>query len=94
MDKIKYIYYDKTIFMGEPKKEKGLINQYFKKFKPNFATSAFVTDRITNQKVDGHYNMGYEYNGYFWNEEDIYHFKKYDMPLNPDFVKFVMTQST
>ncbi len=26
---------------------------------------------------------------FFWNEEHIYHFEKYDMPLNEEFVKFV-----
>ncbi len=92
MSKIKYIYFNKEIFIGEPIKEKNLIIQYFEKFKPNFATSAFITDCVSKQKIEGHYNMGYEYNGYFWTEEDIYHFKKYNMPLNPNFIKFVITQ--
>lgn len=90
MNKIKYIYYDRETFMGEPIKEKKAIIQYFKKFKPNFATSAFVMDYVKKQRREGHYNVGYEYNGFYWNEEDIYHFEKYNMPLNQDFIDYVM----
>ena len=38
------------------------------------------------------YDMGYEYNGYFWTETDIYHFEKYNMPLNEDFIKYVLSK--
>ena len=78
--------------MGEPIKEKKIITQFLKNFKPNFATSGFIMDYVKNQKIEKHYNMGYEYNGFYWNEEDIYHFIKYNMPLNQDFIDYVISQ--
>ncbi|MBO5231450.1 MAG: hypothetical protein J6B88_02400 [Clostridia bacterium] len=91
-DNVKYIYRDKNVSMGDKVQYKNILLKYLRGFKPNFATSANIHDCVTNTDVENTYNMGYEYNGYFWTETDIYHFEKYNMPLNEDFIKYVLSK--
>ena len=91
-DNVKYIYRDKNVSMGDKVPYKNILLKYLRDFKPNFATSANIHDYVTNTDIKNTYNMGYEYNGYFWTETDIYHFEKYNMPLNEDFIKYVLSK--
>lgn len=95
MKKFETIFKKWGCFVGqEPVKEKNTLLKYLKSFKPSWVTSGFVQDRVTNEQVVNHYNVGYEYDGFTWNEEHIYHFEKYNMPLNEKFVKYVLTKNT
>ena len=38
-------------------------------------------------------NLDYESGDYYWNTSDIYHFEKYDLKLNDDFVQYVLEQT-
>ncbi len=94
MKELKYIFKEWGCFVSkEPIKEKKILLKYLKGFKPTWATSGFVQDRVTNKQVKNHYNVGYEYDGFTWNEELIYHFEKYNMPLNEDFIKYVLSKN-
>ena len=38
-------------------------------------------------------NLDYESGDYYWNSSDIYHFEKYDLKLNSDFIKYVLEKT-
>lgn len=38
-------------------------------------------------------NLEYESGEYYWDTSDIYHFEKYDLKLNDDFVQYVLEQT-
>lgn len=89
MNEPKAIFKELGVFIGQPIRNKKIVLKYLRAFKPYWVTSGFVFDRVKNEELKGYYNAGYEYDGFFLNEEHIYHFEKYDMPLNEEFVKFV-----
>ena len=73
----------------EPLKEKTIILNYLKGF-PNYAIRCctlndFVEEKIYSPSVYLHFD-----GEYIWNDEETYHFEKYNMELNPDFIKKVM----
>ena len=47
---------------------------------------------VTNEKTDKCDNSFFD-GKYEWSETDIYHFEKYNMPLNDSFVKFVLSNN-
>lgn len=72
-----------------PCKEKIL--GYMKKFDPCAFTTQPVYDRITGEKVvkaDNEHSDG----EYSWYESDIYHFEKYNLKLNDDFIQHVLSK--
>ena len=92
MDGSKNIFEQWGTFTGRPIKEKVIILKYLRGFKPSWVTSGVVVDRVINQPIKKHYNVGYEYDGFTWNQEHIYHFEKYDMPLKEEFVSKIVEE--
>ncbi|MBR2934817.1 MAG: hypothetical protein IKB79_04485 [Oscillospiraceae bacterium] len=91
---IQYIYRDKGVYVGEAIPQKRKVLHFLKAFRPTSATSGKVFDVVSQQSVDNLYNVCYEYCGFFWSETDIYHFEKYNMPLNQSFLNFVLTKTS
>lgn len=76
-------------FSKEPIPEKSEILNYLKSFDIAWFTSARVLDEKTNsyiKKADHLYND----KKYEWSESEIYHFEKYNLVLNEDFVDSVL----
>lgn len=93
-DNIQYIYRNKDTYIGVAIPQKKKVLHFLKAFKPTSVTSGKVFDAVSQQSVENLYNVCYEYYGFFWSETDIYHFEKYDMPLNQSFLDFVLTKNT
>lgn len=86
------IYKNESIFIGEDKTYKEDVLYYLKSFSPSWITSAKVVDMVTNEKTDKCDSSFFD-GKYEWSETDIYHFEKYNMPLNDSFVKFVLSNN-
>lgn len=72
--------------LGENKKK---ILDYMRKFPPVAFTSAPVYDKFSGEIVFEANNMHFD--GIFaWFESEIYHFEKYDLKLNDDFIDQVL----
>ena len=69
---------------------KDVILQYLKNFnKECIVLTCASTDFVTGQLLKSSifvYNDGV----YCWTSEEIYHFEKYDMKLNDDFIQYVL----
>lgn len=48
---------------------------------------ARVKDRIKNEERKELCDLGYYDGEFFWDETDIYHFRKYNMPLAEEFLE-------
>ncbi len=67
------------------------IISYMRKFEPCAYTSSSVYDKLTDEKVfeaDNAHSDGI----YTWYEDEIYHFEKYNIKLNNDFIQHVLNQ--
>lgn len=76
-----------------PIDKKKQILQYLKSITtPNAFTSQPVIDKLTNKetkKIDNAFTDG----EYVWYASEVYHFEKYDLKLNDDFIEYVLNRS-
>ena len=70
---------------------KEIILNYMKSFSPTLFTSAPVIDIFTNEEVKSADN-GYSDGEYTWYESEMYYFDKYNLKLNEDFIKHVLSK--
>ena len=85
-DDFKKIISDKSI------KQKDIILQYLKKFPYSAYTSQPVFDKFSGEEVfeaDNAHTDGV----YTWYESEIYHFEKYNLKLNDDFIEYVLNKT-
>ena len=67
---------------------KEKILKYLNSFEADCAAGMSLRDEITGEYVDSGVS-GYEDGQYYWDTREIYHFEKYNMELNEDFVEYV-----
>ena len=80
----------KNCFSVEPVSHKDKILSYMKNTPVVAATTALVTDYITKEqfyKANNAHSAGV----YQWYEDEIYHFEKYNLKLNDDFIQHVLS---
>lgn len=70
---------------------KDKILQYLKSFEPDCAAGMTLVDEITGADTGISVN-GYEDGRYYWDTRHIYHFEKYNLKLNDDFVEYVLSK--
>lgn len=70
--------------------EKDKILKYLKSFSPDCAAGMCLVDEITGEEV-GIGVEGYEDGVYYWDTREIYHFEKYNMELQNDFLEYVLS---
>ena len=71
---------------------KNIILSYMKKFPECAFTSAPVKDAFTGDTVYDANNARTD-GVYQWYESEIYHFEKYNLKLNDDFIEYVLSRS-
>lgn len=86
------IYQAENIYEGQEISQKEAILKYLKAFKPSWVTSISVQDMVTKTIINKADNT-FDDSVFEWSEKDIYHFEKYNMPLNPDFITHVVKHS-
>ena len=79
-------------FIGYHLDEKETILRYFKEHNSETAIiTCASTDYISGEKLSDSvtcFNDG----EYCWTSEEIYHFEKYDLKLNDDFIRYVLSK--
>lgn len=70
---------------------KKLILNYLNSFKPICASGMWLKDEIDGSIINIQV-LGYSDGEYLWDTREIYHFEKYDMKLNDDFIKYVLSR--
>ncbi len=69
-----------------PAENKDYLMSFLRGFDPECHCYANgIYDRVFNKMVSNTKNYSYRYRKYYWNEEMIYHFEKYNIPLNLEF---------
>lgn len=69
--------------------EKEHILKYLKSFVADCSAGMLLIDEITGEEIDSSVN-GYEDGEYYWDTRHIYHFEKYNLKLNADFIQHVI----
>ena len=81
--KIKELISEKSI----PAKEKVLA--YLKSFDPDCVAGMYLVDEVTGETIHSCVE-GYEDSEFYWDTREIYHFEKYNLHLDEDFVEYVV----
>lgn len=71
--------------------DKETVLRYLKSFHPNGYTTAYLKDKITGVTVSEGF-AGYNDGEYEWYDYWIYHFEKYNLKLNDDFIEHVLSK--
>lgn len=72
-----------------PIQGKKYVLKYLKSFEPDCAAGMSLIDEITGKAVGTGVN-GYGDLEFFWDSREIYHFEKYNLELNQDFLKYIL----
>lgn len=79
----------KSITGSEEIPEKHKVLEYLKSFGKTAYTTSRVIDLFTGEEqsfIDDARSDGV----YMWRDSEIYHFEKYNLQLNDDFIKYVL----
>ena len=69
--------------------DKDKILEYLKSFDPDCAAGMSLVDEVTGDIIETGVN-GYEDDQYYWDTRHIYHFEKYNLKLDDDFIAHVL----
>lgn len=74
----------------EKRDDKSRVIKFLRSFSP-VSVSGIVTDFQTGEwtKIE---NLDYELDRFYWSESDIYHFEKYNLKLDDDFIQYVLNR--
>ncbi|MGN1457590.1 MAG: hypothetical protein ACI4XP_06515 [Acutalibacteraceae bacterium] len=79
-------------FLSEPISEKAKILEYMKSISEPYAcTTQPVVDVFTNEELE-FVDNGFSDGVYLWYKSEIYHFEKYNLKLNDDFIEYVLNK--
>lgn len=85
---LKRIYKKHNIYVGTPLDIKDDILGYLTSFKPKRITSARIIDKVSGEVVIDIVNNSFSDGEYEWSDSNIYHFKKYNIPLSAEFIEY------
>lgn len=66
--------------------KKDAVITYMRSFPTRAVAAGYFEDVVTEKEVIADY-VAYDDGVFSWNTCDIYHLEKYDLALNPDFIK-------
>lgn len=81
---------DGLITSAEPLKDKEKILFFLRSFPPVSITGKVIDAQ--NGEWTNIDNLDYESGDFYWDSSDIYHFEKYDIKLNDEFVQYVLNR--
>lgn len=82
----------KNLISEQPIQNKDNILAYLKKFPYSAFTSQPVFDKFSGEEVFSA-NNAHTDGAYTWYETEIYHFDKYNLKINDDFIEHVLNQT-
>ena len=85
---LKRIYKKHNFYVGTPLDIKDDILVYLTYFKPKWITFARIIDKVSGEAVINIVNNSFSDGEYEWSASDIYHFKKYNIPLSAEFIEY------
>ncbi len=85
---LKRIYKKHNIYVGTPLDIKDDILGYLTSFKSKLITSAQIIDKVSGEVVIDIVNNSFSDGEYEWSDSNIYHFKKYNIPLSAEFIEY------
>ena len=76
-----------------PIENKSVILRFLKSFEPVAIMAHGVMDYVKNTPNNSESMVLFNSDEWFWTNEMIYHFDKYDLKLNNDFIEYVLKRS-
>lgn len=85
---LKRLYKKNNIYVGTSLDIKDDIFDFLTSFKPKGFTSARIIDKVSGEAVMDIVNNSFSDGEYKWSDSNIYHFKKYNIPLSAEFIVY------
>lgn len=86
-------YPDLNTMINYPIKNKSDILKFLKSFAPIAVMTKGITDYIKNVSDNTQSLTLFNFGEWFWTNEMIYHFEKYDLKLKDEFIDYVSSQT-
>lgn len=83
---------DLNVMINFPELNKSVIIEFLKSFKPIAFMSHGTTDYVKNVQDNSQSVQIFNSDDWFWTNEMIYHFEKYDLKLKDDFIQYVLSK--
>ena len=77
--------------IGFENQNKSVVLEYMKKNEAEAVQSRTMMDYISGTALNGSVEC-FTDGKYFWTSEEIYHFEKYNLKLNDDFIQYVLNR--
>lgn len=77
--------------MHEEPEDKHKILTYLKSFPADCAAGMSLVDEITGETLESGVE-GYEDGQFYWDSREIYHYEKYNIKLDEEFVQYVLNK--
>lgn len=71
--------------------DKDRVLSFMNKFEPVAVAAGYVRDEVSGEYVVGVADLAYEHGGWEWYQRDAYHFEKYGLELDPEFIKLAIS---
>lgn len=84
---------DLSTMINFPLKDKSVILRFLKSFKPIAVMAHSTKDYIKNISNNDESVSLFNSDEWFWTNEIIYHFEKYNLKLNDNFIEYVLKRS-
>lgn len=76
---------------GHTIENKEKILEYFRRYGADVVLAQSAYDHVENKRLPNSL-MCYSDGTYLWTNEEVYHFRKYDLKLNDDFIEYVLNR--
>ena len=73
--------------------EKDRVLRFMRGFPIVAAAAGRFRDEITHEEVSDREWLAYDSGEWDWDTRDIYHLEKYDLELDPEFIKYALSNS-
>ncbi len=83
-------YYDGEKLQRSVCTKKQRILKFLNSVPFDCAAAGYFNDVITGELMESISWVGYESGQWFWDSQDIYHFEKYDLELDPEFIQYAL----
>lgn len=67
--------------------KKDIVVSFMRSFRPDAVAAMSLYDEIAGENVSPRSVCSYSYHGFYWDDRDTMYFERYNIPIDPEFIK-------